>query len=71
MDAKEPSESRPSGVAASTSEEPVRVDTWEKTRDCNFFYDLVDGLDVYVLIVSDIHDTVLCMKTSILTGLVL
>lgn len=28
MDAREPRESRPRGVAASTSDEPVKVDTW-------------------------------------------
>lgn len=30
IEAREPNESRPSGVAASTSEEPVNVDTWNE-----------------------------------------
>lgn len=32
MDAREPKESRPRGVATSTSEDPVRVDTWNKNN---------------------------------------
>lgn len=29
MEAREPRDSRPRGVATSTSEDPVRVDTWK------------------------------------------